>query len=343
MSRQDKKQMKKHHHNLPFFVPHAGCPCLCVYCSQGKITGKGDKERDIDIEVSELRHLLDSAVPDTENQLAFFGGSFTAIEPSRRLTLLSVAHEYIKKGVIGSIRLSTRPDCIDKQILDELHEFGVTSIELGVQSTDDRVLALSGRGCTAEDCKKGCLAVSKDGRFVLGGQMMVGLPGSDATSEINTARTIVEYGALEARIYPTAVFCDTELYDMTERGEYIPLGLEDAIERSALCAEVFINAGVKLLRTGLHSSPELKEAPFGANHPAIGELVMGRVYRHRLQSILDGGTYDRICITLPRGDISKLTGHGGGTLEFLKNTYHLSSIRVREGDLPYMTPTVEEE
>ncbi len=328
---------------MPFFVPHAGCPCLCVYCSQGKITGMGDKERDLDDELSELRALLDAAIPDTNNQLAFFGGSFTAIEGYRRLALLKTANEYLRRGVIGSIRISTRPDCINADILDELAYYGVKSIELGVQSIDDRVLTLSGRGCTASDCKQGCLAVSNDGRFELGGQMMIGLPGADACSEIATAKAIVGFGALEARIYPTAVFCDTPLYDMTLCGEYTPLTLDDAVERAALCAEIFIDAGLKLLRTGLHASPELKQAPFGANHPAIGELVMGRVYQKRIERILDD-TYcenKKIIITIPCGDISKLKGHGGEPITYLKNKYHPSDVTVIQGDMPYMTPRVE--
>lgn len=334
--------MKKHHHNIPFFVPHAGCPCLCVYCSQGKITGKGVAERSLDGEIAELRALLDAATPSTDDQLAFFGGSFTAIEHSRRLALLSVANEYIHKGVIGSIRLSTRPDCIDGEILDELHAFGVTSVELGVQSVSDRVLSLSGRGCDAKACTDGCRAVADDGRFTLCGQMMIGLPGSSMEAELDTARAIVDCGAKEARIYPTAVFEDTELYDMTLRGEYIPLTLEEAVERSAACAEVFIDSGVTLLRTGLHSGPELSVAPFGANHPAIGELVMGRVYRNRIERLMPPDVCGReTVISVPRGDISKLTGHGAGVIEYIKNKYHLSKVKVSEADLPYMTPTVE--
>lgn len=337
------KTTEKRHHNLPFFVPHAGCPCLCVYCSQGKITGKGNAERDLGDELCELKELLDAADPDADNQLAFFGGSFTAIDGFRRRALLETANKYIKNGVISSIRISTRPDCIDTDILNELAYYGVKSIELGVQSINDNVLELSGRGCTSLDCKNGCLAVAQDGRFDLGGQMMIGLPGSNIADEIATAKAIAEFGAVEARIYPTAVFCDTPLYDMTLDGRYIPLTLDDAVERAASCAEVFIDAKIKLLRTGLHSSPELNQAPFGANHPAIGELVMGRVYQKRIERILDGvDCQDKnIIVVIPYGDISKLKGHGGMPIAYLKNKYHLSDIEVIQGDMPYMTPRVE--
>ncbi len=333
----------KQHRNLPFFVPHAGCPCLCVFCSQGKITGKGCAEKDLQTELLELDTLLRQSADKGDNvQLAFFGGSFTAIEPHRRKALLELAHRYIKQGSVSSIRLSTRPDCLSKEILDELAFYGVTDIELGVQSVSDDVLLASGRGCTAAQCEAGCRAVVADGRFNLGGQMMIGLPHSTLDSEIATAKAIVAYGANQARIYPTVVFADTELYDMALDGRYTPLCLSDAVSRTAACAEIFIDAGVTLLRIGLHASEELSEAPFGATHPAMGELVMARVFQNRIERQINHDISGKnLYIYVPNGDVSKLTGHGGTPIAYLKNKYHPLSVTVRQADLPYMTVRVE--
>ena len=162
----------KNHRNLPFFVPHAGCPNCCVFCSQTKITGKR-AEKDSDTEISELRAMLESESGSfKESQIAFFGGSFTAIERNRMEALLSVANEYIEKGVAESIRISTRPDCINEEILELLKKYRVTHIELGVQSTDNSVLSACKRGHTASDSFKAAKLITEKG-FVFGGQMMI--------------------------------------------------------------------------------------------------------------------------------------------------------------------------
>ena len=179
-----------------------------------------------------------------ESQIAFFGGSFTAIEKTRMEALLSVANEYINKGVAQSIRISTRPDCINEEILEILKKYRVTHIELGVQSTDERVLSACKRGHNADDSFNAARLIVNQG-FVFGGQMMIGLPEATAESEIQTALDIVKMSAGEARIYPTVVFEETELYEMTKNGTYNPLGLEEAIERTAKCYRIFHDAGGK--------------------------------------------------------------------------------------------------
>ena len=268
----------KQHRNIPFFVPHAGCPNCCVFCSQVKITGES-AEKDINTEIDELRALLESESDNlfSESQIAFFGGSFTAIEKSRMERLLSVANEYIDKGVAESIRISTRPDCIDDEILAILKKHRVTNIELGVQSTDNSVLLASNRGHSANDSFDAAKKIIENG-FVFGGQMMIGLPDSSIESEMQTARDIVKMGAKEARIYPTVVFEGTKLFDMTVCGGYNPLTLDDAVERTAKCYKIFHDNGVSVLRVGLHASENLSSAPYGANHPSIGELVKSYVY-----------------------------------------------------------------
>lgn len=249
------------HRTIPFFVPHAGCPHDCIFCAQDKITATARGEIPLREELARL-HALMARCPGGETELAFFGGSFTAIEPARRAALLDAAAGYVRSGAVSGIRVSTRPDCISRPVLEQLKAAGVTAVELGIQSTDDAVLRDAGRGHTARDSRDACALVREYG-FSLVGQMMVGLPGSDAEKEAATARDIAAFGCDGARIYPTVVFAGTALWEMTLAGAYRPLGNEEAAARSADCLEVFVNAGVNVLRIGLHASEALSEAPFG--------------------------------------------------------------------------------
>lgn len=330
----------KTHRNLPFFVPHAGCPNCCVFCSQVKITGER-AEKDINVEIEELRSMLESEKGEfEESQIAFFGGSFTAIERDRMEKLLSVANEYIDSGVATGIRISTRPDKIDEEILSVLKKYRVTHIELGVQSTDDSVLIKSERGHLAKDSFESAKLITENG-FVFGGQMMIGLPGSTVESEIQTARDIVKMGASEARIYPTVVFEGTKLYDMAMNGEYKPLSTEEAVARTAKCARIFYEAGVKLLRIGLHSSENLKNAPLGANHPAIGELVKSRIYTDIISEKAGDCTGKKLIIRISKKDISMLSGHNGIAIELLKKKTNASEIKIMGENLPRFKPIAE--
>lgn len=330
----------KQHRNLPFFVPHAGCPNCCVFCSQVKITGE-KAEKNADVEISELRAMLDNENGDfSESQIAFFGGSFTAIERDRMERLLSVADEYIKKGVASSVRVSTRPDKIDDEILDILARYNVTNIELGVQSTDENVLEASGRGHSASDSFEAAERMIKKG-FVFGGQMMIGLPESTLESELRTARDIVKMGAKEARIYPTVVFEGTKLYDMTLSGKYKPLTVEDAVERTAKCYKIFLDAGVNVLRIGLHASENLKSAPFGANHQSLGELVKSRVYIDII-SELAGDCYGKILsIDIRKEDVSMLCGYNNAAIQRLKAETGATDVEITPDELPRFCPKVK--
>ena len=318
----------KTHRNIPFFVPHAGCPHCCVFCSQVKITGR-ECEKDPQAELKELRELLDSCAYDgtKESRIAFFGGSFTAIGRERMENLLATAAEYVKKGVASGIRISTRPDCIDEEVLSVLKRYGVTDIELGVQSTDDGVLSLSERGHTAADSYKAAKLVVKHG-FSLCGQMMVGLPGATPESEVKTAKDIVAMGAKEARIYPTVVFEGTKLYDMTLSGGYVPLSTEEALDRTAKCFRVLHDAGVDLLRIGLHASENLAKAPFGATHPAIGELVYARVYEDTICERASGAEGKRLTVRVPARDISMFTGRDGETAARIASRTGASDVAI---------------
>ncbi len=336
----------KIHSNIPFFIPHSGCKNSCVFCSQVSITGKSRNQPGLHEELWELENTLESALKTisngTEVQLAFFGGSFTGIEHERMTALLKTGYGYIKQGRISSIRVSTRPDYISRSILELLKAHGVTDIELGIQSISNRVLRASGRGHTAAASYESASLI-RDCGFNLAGQMMIGLPLSTARDELDTADAIIEMGATSARIYPTVVFSGTALSDMVRNGTYIPLSEEDAVLHSALCLDKFVRAGVAVLKIGLHSSEGLAAAEYGANHPAIGELVKSRLYYLRLYEQLkeENCRGKAAVIYVKNGETSKLTGHGGGVINRLTREFGLKKIEVMTADVGLYSPVIK--
>lgn len=306
--------MKKHA-NIPIFIPHEGCRNECVFCNQRTITGTcQSSDRDI---VPEIENAL-STIPDGyEVEIAFFGGSFTGIGIDRMTKLLDTAYEYVRLGKVQSIRLSTRPDYIDEQVLDILKSRGVTHIELGIQSMRQHVLDACKRGHTTSDTERACRLINDYG-FILGGQMMTGLPCSTAEDEIYTAQKIGEMGAKEARIYPCVVFENTELCNMAKSGCYAPLSVDDAVNRSADVYRVFRERNVNVLRIGLQSSENLssEESVFaGANHPAMGELVMGEYYYslilsklNEIKELANNSEKNRLIIYCSEKNVSKISG-----------------------------------
>lgn len=326
----------KTHRNIPVFIPQEGCPNACVFCSQKKITGI-DRRAELDTFYKTVEKALETGWEESE--IAFFGGSFTAIERNRMVTLLDAAYEYVKSGDVSGIRISTRPDYIDKEVLEILRSRGVTAIELGIQSISEQVLKDSGRGHTAIQSENACRLIKEYG-FKLGGQMMVGLPSSTAEDEVLTAKAICAWGADETRIYPTVVFEDTELYRMTLNGSYTPLGIDDAVSRCADCMEIFLANGVKVLRVGLHASEQLVSAPYGATHPAMGELVESEIYRRKICKLLGSKTGKRLCIYVSPSACSKAAGQHKKNTEFFKKEFGFSRVSVF--GIPRMTDQMVE-
>lgn len=324
--------MKKHS-NIPFFIPHAGCRNSCVFCSQVKITGKDRSEPQLEDELCMLRQTVEASLQTlsdkTETQLAFFGGSFTGIDKKRMIALLDVGYSYVKSGKIKGIRISTRPDYIDEETLILLKQYGVTDIELGIQSMSDHVLKASTRGHTAVVSYKSSELIKKHG-FNFVGQMMIGLPLSTPEDEIETAEAIINMGAVGTRIYPLVVFADTPLYALTKDGYYSPLSLEDAVERTARCYDLFLKAGITVLKIGLHSSESLAEAEHGINHPSFGELVKSRIYFYRLSEQLSeiDCKGKELLISIKDGEQSKLTGHHGKVIQDLKEKFGIKDIKI---------------
>lgn len=333
--------LRVRHRNIPIFIPHLGCPNMCVFCNQRSISGKQSFDRDA--VVDEIERALDTLPVDSEVEIAYFGGSFTGIDRELMIYLLDVAKRYVtfpKEGRarVTGIRMSTRPDYITPEIMGILSNYPVKTVELGLQSMDDKVLKLTNRGHTAACAEKACKMI-KDAGYALVGQMMIGLPGGSLENELMTAEKICDMGADGTRIYPTVTFYGTELANMAERGEYGMLSLEDAIYRSKEVLKVFESRGVTCIRIGLCASDNLSDGAKvmgGANHPALGELVMGEIYYDEMRELLLSmgknvslkGT--KICMCVDPGDLSKAVGQKGRNRERLVREFGLTSLKITE-------------
>ena len=308
------------HRNIPIFIPHMGCPHQCVFCNQRSISGC--KAFDKDQVASQIEEALKTVPAGSETEIAYFGGSFTGIDRDLMIRLLDLAQSYVRLGRVKSIRLSTRPDMIDGEILEILGRYSVGTIELGLQSMDDAVLSASKRGHTAEQAEIACKKVVEAG-FSLVGQMMIGLPGATLESERETACRICDLGASAYRIYPTVVFADTPLLTMMREGEYTPLSVEEAVFRSAEVLRIFLDRGVQCLRIGLCATEDLTDetsAVAGANHPALGELVWNELYYQNIHTCLKnkGLLGKEVELTVSKREISKAVGQNRCNLSRLE-------------------------
>ncbi len=317
---------------IPVFVPHLGCRKDCVFCNQRRISGAQRP-----VTAGEVAAAIVQGAAQTpagaRRQLAFYGGSFTAIPPQAQEELLQAAQPFLRDGTLHSIRMSTRPDAIDGEILRRLACYGVETIELGAQSMDDRVLELSGRGHTAQAVADASRMVKAHGfRLIL--QMMTGLPGDeDGQASISTARRIIELRPDGVRIYPTVIVADTPLYDLWRAGAYKEHTVEAAVDLCARLVPLFERTGIPIIRLGLNPTEELSAgaAAAGAYHPALGELVRSRIFlnaaRVQLQGIPPGST---VILEVPKGRQSQMTGQHRENLRALEREFALSSARVRE-------------
>ena len=316
---------------LPVFVPHLGCMHACVFCNQRRISGAQSPAKPED--VKNLTAQSAAFLPQGgKRQLAFYGGSFTAIPEKEQEALLSAAKEALDRGEIDSIRLSTRPDAIDDTVLARLRRYGVETVELGAQSMDDGVLRLSGRGHTAADVARASALVRAAG-FELILQMMTGLPGSDDEKDVETARRLIALKPDGVRVYPTVIVKDTPLYDMWRSGAYRERTVEDAVRVCAVIVPLFEAAGIPIIRLGLNPTEELSggAAVAGAYHPALGELVKSRVLLNKARALLrTAAPGSRVTITVGRGKTSQMTGQKRENLRRLTEEFELAGLRVRE-------------
>lgn len=325
--------MTARHVNIPLFVVHMGCPNQCVFCDQRLISGTSCFTEE-NAEAAIRSFLARPHPPETEAEIAFFGGSFTGIDRALMVRLLDLAQSYVGRGGIRGIRLSTRPDYIDAEILRILSRYSIRAVELGIQSLSDTVLTVCRRGHTSDDAVRACtLLAAAEIPFV--GQMMLGLPASTPDTEKECARRLCELGASAYRVYPTVVFQGTELSSMTRNGCYTPLTDGEAACRMADVMEIFADAGVPCLRAGLCESESLHaESSYaaGPNHPALGELARSELLYRRIRQSLDGRNAAGRCVTVTvaRGLASCTAGQHRGNIRRMERDYGVKSVKIIE-------------
>lgn len=298
---------EKKHGNLAVFVSHIGCPHQCSFCDQRIISGAQNAPTPQDVTA-----ICESALAQStgrELELAFFGGSFTAIDRDYMCALLNAASAFVGKGICG-IRLSTRPDAVGEEMLSLLKTYPVTAIELGAQSMNDAVLLKNERGHTARHVIDASARIRCFG-FELGLQMMIGLDGETERDSDDTALKLIACQPDTVRIYPALALKGTELAKRLAAGEYRPLTLEEGIQRTARVMELFEekNANIRIIRVGLHPSKELEQKLVaGPYHPAFRELCESRLMLGRLLRALKGVAEGNITIGVHPQDISRMTG-----------------------------------
>lgn len=326
--------MKAKNSIIPIFVPHLGCPNDCVFCNQRRISGHMSPA-DAETVKNAIENAAALTPSGTKRQLAFYGGSFTAIPDGQQLELFEAARPYLEDGTISSIRLSTRPDAIDGAVLARLKRYGVTTVELGAQSMCDEVLELSGRGHTASDVENASRLIKASG-FELILQMMTGLPGDTDERSIETARRIIALRPDGVRIYPTVIVRDTALYDLWKAGRYAEHTVENAVRVCAKLTAMFDEANIPIIRMGLNPTEDLSggDAVGGAYHPALGELVRSRMMLDKARELLkDAVPGSSVTLGVNRSDVSKMAGQHRCNIDTLKSELRLSSVKIREADV----------
>lgn len=314
---------------IPIFVPHLGCPNDCTFCNQKSISGQTKQVTAKDVKETIEEYLKSFKNESIEKEVAFFGGSFTGIEEEKQKELLEAAYEFIKNKQIQSIRISTRPDYIDKEKLKLLKKYGVKTIELGVQSTNDYILKKCRRGHTFEDVKKASKLIRKHG-FVLGHQMMIGLPESTKIDELNTAKDLAKLKPKIVRLYPVLVIKGTKLEKEYEEGEYEPIPLLQAVERCKELYYFFTNKNITVIRMGLQNTDIISdpknaksEVVAGPYHEAFGQLVEDSIwYDSILEKIKKFNVkVKEISIKVNPENINNVVGHKKENIKKLKELY----------------------
>lgn len=326
---------------IPIFVPHLGCPNDCTFCNQKKISGqkKNITKKDV-TEIIEY-YLQNFKDYDRKIEVAFFGGSFTGISPETQEELLSAAYSYIENGKVDSIRISTRPDYISKDILKLLKKYKVQTIELGVQSTNNYVLDKCKRGHDFNDVKKASKLIRKN-KFTLGHQMMVGLPDSTKQDEIKTAKDLIKLHPKMIRIYPVLVIKDTQLEKDFRSGDYIPNTLEQAVETCSILLRMFKNKKIDVIRIGLQNTDEIcdpknetSQVVAGPYHPAFRQLVESRIYYDEISEKIKSlnNKVRNIKVLVNTKHMNSFVGHKRENINRIKEIYNVNIKIIQDDDI----------
>lgn len=319
---------------IPIFVPHLGCPNNCTFCNQKRISGQTKMVTAKDVKDTIEYYLKNFKDNHKYVEVAFFGGSFTAIEKEKQEELLEAVQEYIQSKLVNSIRISTRPDCIDKEILKRMKKYHVKTIELGVQSTNNYILQRCKRGHTGEDVKKASKMIRMHG-FILGHQMMVGLPESTKQDEINTAKELIKLKPKIVRIYPVLVIKDTELAEEYANGTYTPLTVGQAVERCKDIVDLFNRNKINVIRIGLQNTEEISDPKSekssvvaGPYHPAFRQLVESSMWYDSIVNKIKevNAKVKKVKIIANDININNIIGHKKENITKLKDIYDVDVV-----------------
>jgi histone acetyltransferase (RNA polymerase elongator complex component) len=318
---------------IPIFIPHKGCPFDCIYCNQKTISGQVQE-----IKISEIYDIItsyvESAPKGTHIEVGFYGGSFTGIEKEQQIAYLKAAYAFVASGDIEGIRLSTRPDYINIHVLEYLKQYGVKTIELGVQSLDNEVLRISNRGHNREIVFDSSYLI-RDAGFELGIQTMIGLPGDSKEKDLSTALSVLQLSPKIVRIYPTLVIKDTYLENLFLKGEYIPVSLENAVDICSDLLDIYESSGINVIRIGLQPTESINEGRdviAGPFHPAFRQLVESKSYLNKIEMLILQNNIqkkDKFEIYTKEKYLSNVVGQKRQNITYLKNKYGFKDISVK--------------
>lgn len=326
--------MKSHRNHvvIPIFIPHKGCPFDCIFCNQKLISGQIEE-----MTIMKMRSIIEEHLSTVRSnsfiQIGFYGGSFTGIPILQQTSYLECAYEYIEAGKVNSIRLSTRPDYINEEILNNLKKYKTQAIELGVQSMDELVLKTCCRGHTKDHVYEASRLIKEFG-FELGIQTMVGLPDDTNEKAILTAKEVVKINPDIVRIYPALVIRGTFMEKLYCDKKYIPLGLENAVELCAELMDIYDANGIDVIRVGLQATESINnnmDVVAGPFHPAFRQLVESKRILTKIILKLDEFKKiegETLCIVTEKANISNVIGQRSSNINYIKEKYGFKNIRV---------------
>lgn len=302
--------MNKSYRVIPIFIPERACPHRCIYCNQFSIAGQS-----VVPSAEQIPSIIDTHLSTMPSQahkrIAFFGGSFTGMPIDEQNAYLRAVQPYLNDGSVSEIQLSTRPDYINHEILENLKHYGVKLIELGAQSLHDDTLQSSGRGHTVQQVEDAAELILAN-NFKLGLQMMIGLPGDTKERALLTAQKIHDFGASYTRIYPTLVVQNTRLAHLYKQGKYVPLSLEQAVDWTKSLYLYFTQHNITILRIGLHPSEGLLSGTdylAGPFHVSFKELVLTAIWHDRIKDALLKNNDKPLILDVPAKEINYAVGY----------------------------------
>jgi histone acetyltransferase (RNA polymerase elongator complex component) len=318
---------------IPVFLSHLDCPHACVYCSRDATAAGGPALSFLRDFLGESIKRLPPASCSRERQVAFYGATFTAMSPDAQVAHLLTVRPFLDAGVIHSIRVSTRPDALDEDRLFLLRKHGVKTVEIGVQSMNDEVLALSNRRHRAMDS---ILALSrlKAWGFEAGVHLMIGLPGDSIEHFLRTLDLLIPLGPDFVRIHPTLVLKGAPLEELWRGGRYTPLTEDEAVQWLKRAVLKLEKASIPIARIGLQATRELDQhllaGPFS---PSLNQRVRSGIALEMAAQLLGGlpKQAEAVFFCHPK-EVSNIRGQRSDNVTRLKERFGIDEFILRTRD-----------